>query len=74
MAVGLVFVALTAGLSDISWALINPTQTVNAPYLFGVMWMPGVASWGLIALCTTPSPRSSSGTPTFRRGSGWTPS
>lgn len=36
MAVGLVFVALTAGLSGISWALISPTQTADGPNLFGV--------------------------------------
>jgi uncharacterized protein len=42
-AVGL-FVLLTACLSGIFWALINATQTVNAAYIFGLMWMPAVAA------------------------------
>jgi membrane protease YdiL (CAAX protease family) len=42
-AVGL-FVLLTICLSGIFWALINATQTVNAAYIFGLMWMPAVAA------------------------------
>jgi uncharacterized protein len=42
-AVGL-FVLLTACLSGIFWALVNATQTVNAAYIFGLMWMPAVAA------------------------------
>ena len=41
-AVGL-FVLLTICLSGIFWALINATQTVNAAYIFGLMWMPGLS-------------------------------
>jgi hypothetical protein len=33
---------LTICLSGIFWLLINATQTVNAAYIFGLMWMPGV--------------------------------
>jgi polyferredoxin len=39
-----VFVVLTALLSGVFWALINPTQTVTALYVFALMWMPGVAA------------------------------
>src|SRR6476469_3413057 len=42
-AVGL-FLLLTICLSGIFWAQINPTQTVNAAYIFGLMWMPAVAA------------------------------
>jgi hypothetical protein len=42
-AIGL-FVLLTTGLSGIFWALINATQTVNAAYIFGLMWMPALAA------------------------------
>ena len=42
-AVGL-FLLLTICLSGIFWALINATQTVNAAYIFGLMWMPAVAA------------------------------
>ena len=42
-AVGL-FVLLTICLSGIFWVLINATQTVNAAYIFGLMWMPAVAA------------------------------
>src|SRR5262245_16597869 len=42
-AVGL-FVLLTACLSGVFWALINATQTANAVYIFGLMWMPGLAA------------------------------
>jgi hypothetical protein len=42
-AVGL-FVVLTSCLSGIFWALIHATQTVNAAYIFGLMWMPAVAA------------------------------
>jgi hypothetical protein len=42
-AVGL-FLLLTICLSGIFWVLINATQTVNAAYIFGLMWMPGVAA------------------------------
>jgi hypothetical protein len=39
-----IFVALTALLSGIFWAYINLTQTVNAMYIFALMWMPGLAA------------------------------
>jgi membrane protease YdiL (CAAX protease family) len=42
-AVGL-FLLLTICLSGIFWVLINATQTVNAAYIFGLMWMPAVAA------------------------------
>jgi membrane protease YdiL (CAAX protease family) len=42
-AVGL-FVLLTICLSGIFWVLINATQTVNAAYIFGLMWMPALAA------------------------------
>ena len=42
-AVGL-FLLLTAFLSGIFCVLINATQTVNAAYIFGLMWMPAVAA------------------------------
>jgi hypothetical protein len=42
-AVGL-FVLLTICLSGIFWVLINATQTVNAAYIFGLMWMPAAAA------------------------------
>ena len=38
------FVLLTICLSGIFWVLINATQTVNAAYIFGLMWMPAVAA------------------------------
>jgi uncharacterized protein len=31
-------------LSGIFWVLINATQTVNAAYIFGLMWIPAVAA------------------------------
>ena len=46
-AVGL-FLLLTICLSGIFWVLINATQTVNAAYIFGLIWMPRfspAASW-----------------------------
>jgi hypothetical protein len=36
---------LTICLSGIFWVLINATQTVNAAYIFGLMWMPAVAAF-----------------------------
>jgi membrane protease YdiL (CAAX protease family) len=42
-AVGL-FLLLTICHSSIFWVLINATQTVNAAYIFGLMWMPAVAA------------------------------
>jgi hypothetical protein len=42
-AVGL-FVLLTICLSGIFWVLINAIQTVNAAYIFGLMWMPAAAA------------------------------
>jgi hypothetical protein len=42
-AVGL-FLLLTICLSGIFWVLINATQTVNAAYIFGLMWMSAVAA------------------------------
>jgi hypothetical protein len=35
---------LTVCLTGILWAVINATQTVNAAYIVGLMWMPGVAA------------------------------
>jgi hypothetical protein len=46
-----IFGGLTVVLCAPLWVLINATQTVNAAYIFGLMWMPGsrpfspVASW-----------------------------
>jgi hypothetical protein len=42
-AIGL-FLLLTVGLSGVFWVLINVTQMVNAAYIFGMIWMPGVAA------------------------------
>ena len=42
-AVGL-FVLLTICLDAPFWILINATQTVNAAYIAGLMWMPAVAA------------------------------
>jgi hypothetical protein len=38
------FLVLTICLSGIFWVLINATQTVNAAYIFGLMWMPAAAA------------------------------
>lgn len=42
-AVGL-FIVLTICLDAPFWVLVNATETVNAAYIFGMMWMPGVAA------------------------------
>ncbi len=36
---------LTVCLDAPFWVLVNATQTVNAAYIFGMMWMPAVAAF-----------------------------
>jgi membrane protease YdiL (CAAX protease family) len=39
-----IFLALTICLDAPFWVLVNATQTVNAAYIFGMMWMPALAA------------------------------
>lgn len=39
-----IFLALTICLDAPLWVLINATQTVNAPYIAALMWMPAIAA------------------------------
>jgi hypothetical protein len=65
------FVLLTICLSGISWALVNVTQTVNAAYIFGLMWMPAVAAVLTCRVLGRPLTRSGeAGHPTGARLSG----
>ena len=40
-----IFLALTICLDAPFWVIVNATQTINAAYIFGMMWMPAIAAF-----------------------------
>jgi hypothetical protein len=39
-----IFLTFTICLDAPFWVLVNATETVNAAYIFGMMWMPAIAA------------------------------